>query len=200
MTATAIDVTTFINERKVGRFQLLVVGLCALTVFLDGYDTQSIAFVAPSIAREWQLSREALGPIFVASLVGLLIGALLFGPVADKIGRRWVVLTCTATFGVFTIITATSTNETQLLIFRFITGLGLGGAMPNAIALTAEYCPERRRATLVMIMFTGFSLGAAAAGGLAAGLIPHFGWRSVWYVGGLLPLILLPVQYAALPE
>ena len=200
MTATAIDVTTFINERKVGRFQLLVVGLCALTVFLDGYDTQSIAFVAPSIAREWQLSREALGPIFVASLVGLLIGALLFGPVADKIGRRWVVLTCTAIFGVFTIITATSTNETQLLIFRFITGLGLGGAMPNAIALTAEYCPERRRATLVMIMFTGFSLGAATAGGLAAGLIPHFGWRSVWYVGGLLPLILLPVQYAALPE
>jgi len=156
MTATSIDVPTFINERTVGRFQLLVVALCALTVFLDGFDTQSIAFVAPSIAREWQLPREALGPIFVASLVGLLIGALLFGPVADKVGRRWVVMICTTIFGVFTIVTATSTNETQLLIFRFITGLGLGGAMPNAIALTAEYCPERRRATLVMIMFTGW--------------------------------------------
>ena len=129
-----------------------------------------------------------------------MIGALLFGPVADKLGRRWVVMICTTIFGVFTIVTASSTNETQLLIFHFITGLGLGGAMPNAIALTAEYYPERRRATLVMIMFTGFSLGAAAAGGLAAALIPHFGWRSVWYVAGLLPLILLPVQYAAMPE
>lgn len=195
-----IDVPSFINARPVGRFQILVVALCALTVFLDGFDTQSIAFVAPSIAREWHLERAALGPIFVASLIGLLIGALLFGVVADKIGRRAMIILCTLIFGACTLLTATADGVPELLVFRFITGLGLGGAMPNAIALTAEYCPERRRATLVMVMFTGFSLGAAAGGAVAAVMIPAFGWRSVWYVGGALPLLLLPWQLAALPE
>ena len=111
-----------------------------------------------------------------------------------------MLMACTFIFGVCTFLTARSDSVTELLIFRFITGLGLGGGMPNAIALTAEYCPENRRATLVMIMFTGFSLGAAAGGALAAALIPHFGWRSLWYVGGVLPLLLLPLQFVALPE
>ncbi|HUC60335.1 MAG TPA: MFS transporter [Alphaproteobacteria bacterium] len=195
-----IDIPSFINERKLGRFQLWVVLICGFTVLLDGYDAQSIAFVAPSIAKEWHLDKFTLGPVFTASLVGLLVGALLFGVVADKIGRRKVILICTAIFGVFTLLTATSDNLTQLLIYRLLTGFGLGGAMPNCIALTAEYCPERRRATLVMIMFTGFSFGAAAAGAIAAHAIPTHGWRVVWYVGGILPLITLPLQFAALPE
>jgi MFS transporter, AAHS family, 4-hydroxybenzoate transporter len=198
--APVIEIQSFINERKIGGFQILVVVLCALTVFLDGYDTQSVAFVAPSIAIDWHLERAALAPIFVASLVGLLVGALLFGPIADKLGRRTVLMLSTLIFGVGTLLTASSGGVTELLIFRFLTGLGLGGAMPNAIALTAEYCPERRRATLVMIMFTGFSLGAATSGALAAWLIPAFGWRSVWYLGGVLPLVLLPLQFFLLPE
>lgn len=195
-----IDIQSFINNRKVGGFQILVTALCALTVFLDGYDTQSVAFVAPSIAMDWHLTRASLGPIFVASLVGLLIGALILGLIADKFGRRAILMLSTAIFGVFTILTAHSGGVGELLIFRFLAGLGLGGAMPNAIALTAEYCPERRRATLVMIMFTGFSLGAAFGGAVAAALIPHYGWRSVWYVGGALPVLLLPLQFALLPE
>lgn len=195
-----IDIPTFINIRKIGGFQLLVVALCAITVFLDGFDVQSIAFVAPSIAAQWHVSREVLGPIFVASLVGVLCGALGFGPLADKIGRRPVIMGCTAVFGLLTLITALSSNVTELIVLRFLAGLGLGGAMPNAIALTAEYSPQRRRATMIMIMFAGFSLGAAIGGALAAALIPHFGWRSVWYLGGALPLLLLPAQYHYLPE
>jgi MFS transporter, AAHS family, 4-hydroxybenzoate transporter len=199
-TVPLIDVQSFINSRKIGAFQYRVVALCALTVFLDGFDTQSIAFVLKSIATEFSIPPSHFGPIISAGLVGLGIGSLVFGPVADKIGRRTVVMIATAVFGLFTLLAANATNETALVAFRFLAGLGFGGAMPNAIALTAEYCPERRRATLVMIMFTGFSFGAAAAGSLAAAVIPHYGWRTVWYVGGILPLVLLPLQYLWLPE
>jgi MFS transporter, AAHS family, 4-hydroxybenzoate transporter len=200
LTNPIVDLQSFINERTLGRFQFLVATICSLTVFLDGFDVQSIAFDAPSISHEWHVPREQLGPIFVASLFGIMFGALLFGPVADKIGRRLTIIICTMIFGVFTLATARAESVPLLLICRFITGLGLGGAMPNAIALTVEYCPERRRATLVMIMFAGFSLGAGIAGALAAALIPDFGWRSVWYVGGALPLLLIPLQCALLPE
>lgn len=198
--AEVVNVTKLIDSRRIGGYQYLVAVLCALTVFLDGYDTQSIAFVAPSIAQEMHLTRPELGPLFVASLVGLLVGQLGFGPLADKVGRRVVIIVCTIVFGAFTIAAATATGFGSLLAYRFVAGLGLGGAMPNGIALTAEYSPTRRRATVVTIMFTGFSLGAAFGGAVAASLIPSFGWRSVWYVGGILPLLLVPVQYFALPE
>jgi AAHS family 4-hydroxybenzoate transporter-like MFS transporter len=198
--AETVNITTLIDRRPVGGFQYLVAALCAITVFLDGYDTQSIAFVAPSIAQELHLTRPELGPLFVASLVGLLIGALSFGVVADKFGRRTVIIVCTAVFGVLTLVATTSTSLQELLIWRFLAGLGLGGAMPNGIALTAEYAPLRRRATIVMVMFTGFSLGAAFGGAVAASMIPIYGWRAVWYVGGILPLLLVPIQLIWLPE
>src|SRR5712671_3271715 len=123
MAGQVVEIQSFINDRKVGGFQILVVALCALTVFLDGFDVQSIAFVAPSLGREWQLQRESLGPIFSASLVGILIGALLFGPVADKIGRRWVIMLCTLIFGACTLLTSTASNVNELLVFRLVTGL-----------------------------------------------------------------------------
>ena len=197
---TVIDVPAFVDGRPVGRFQYGVAALCGLTVFLDGFDAQSIAFVAPSIAKDWHIPPTDLKWVFAFGLIGLLIGALGFGLLADKVGRRRVIMICTAVFGVMTVVTAFSTSTSELLVFRFITGIGLGGAMPNAIALTAEYCPQRRRATIVMVMFTGFSLGAFFGGMLAAALIESFGWRSVWYLGGILPLLLLPLQFGALPE
>ena len=142
-------------------------------LFLDGFDTQAIGYVAPALAREWGLSKAALGPVFSAGLFGLMIGALLFGPLADRIGRKKIIVFSTFAFGIGTFATAFIPDVHSLLVIWFLTGLGLGGAMPNAIAMTSEFSPHRRRATMVMIMLCGFSVGAAVGGFLAAALIPH---------------------------
>ncbi len=129
--------------------------------------------------------------MFGAGLFGLMIGALVLGPIADRIGRRRIIIVCTAAFGIGTLATIFAGDVSSLLIIRFLTGLGLGGAMPNAVALTSEFSPHRRRATMIMTMFCGFSIGAAVGGLLAAALIPAFGWRSVFVVGGVVPLLLV---------
>src|ERR1700716_1729813 len=191
--ASLVDVAGFIDRQPVGGFQIKLLLTCAAVLFLDGFDTQAIGYVAPALAKEWGLSKAALGPVFSAGLFGLMIGALVFGPVADRVGRKKVIILSTLAFGIGALLTAAVQDMTMLLVIRFLTGLGLGGAMPNAIAMTSEFNPQRRRATMVMIMFCGFSVGAALGGMLAAGLIPYYGWRSVFIVGGLGPLLLVSI-------
>ena len=200
-TATArIDLPAFIDTQPVGRGQVLLLVLCAAVLFVDGFDTQAIGYVGPALAREWGLARGALGPVFSASLSGLMLGALTLGPLADRVGRKRIVVLSTLAFGIGTLATYWVSSPSDLLIIRFLTGLGLGGAMPNAVALTAEFSPHRRRATMVMLMFCGFSVGAALGGPIAAALIPSYGWRSVFLVGGVAPLLLCPVLMVWLPE
>ena len=198
--ASPVDVVEFIDQQPVGGFQIRLLLICAAVLFLDGFDTQAIGYVAPALAKEWGLTKAALGPVFSAGLFGLMIGALLFGPLADRIGRRKIIIFSTLAFGIGTFATVFIQDVNSLLAIRFLTGLGLGGAMPNAIAMTSEFNPRRRRATMVMIMFCGFSVGAALGGLLAAALIPQFGWRSVFLVGGVVPLLLVPILAQRLPE
>ena len=195
-----IEVAEFIDAQPVGGFQIRLLATCAAVLFLDGFDTQAIGFVAPALAREWGVTKVALGPVFSAGLFGLMIGALLLGPLADRVGRKKIIIVSTVAFGLGALVTTLVQDTSSLIVIRFLTGLGLGGAMPNAIALTSEFNPRRRRATMVMIMFCGFSVGAALGGLLAAALIPQFGWRSVFVVGGVAPLLLAPILAVKLPE
>ena len=196
----SVDVADYIDQQPVGSFQIKLLLTCAAVLFLDGFDTTAIGYVAPSLAKEWGLTKAALGPVFSAGLFGLMIGALTFGPLADRVGRKKIIIFSTLAFGLGALATAFIQDVNTLLVIRFLTGLGLGGAMPNTVAMTSEFNPHRRRATMVMIMFCGFSLGAALGGLLAAALIPQFGWRSVFIVGGVAPLLLVPVLALRLPE
>src|SRR6516165_1421329 len=144
--APAINLVEFIDRQPVGGFQLRLLLTCAAVLFLDGFDTQAIGYVAPALAREWGLSKGALGPVFSAGLFGLMIGALVFGPLADHVGRKTIIIFSTAAFGVGALVTAFVHDVSALLVIRFLTGLGLGGAMPNTVAMISEFNPQRRRA------------------------------------------------------
>lgn len=198
--AVSFDLQQFIDQQPLSRFQLLVVSLCGAVLFLDGFDAQSMGFVAPALVRDLHIARAALGPVFSSGLLGIMIGALFFGPMADRFGRKPVLVLCTALFGSCSLLTASAGSLESLLVFRLITGFGLGGAMPNAVALTSEYMPKKFRATAVMVMFSGFAIGAAVGGFVAAALIERFGWQSVFVTGGVLPCLLAVLLVAVLPE
>lgn len=199
-----VDVAEFIDRAEVSTFQITLMVICGLVAMLDGFDAQLIGYVVPAIAKSWSIEGAAIGAsfkwVFAAGLFGLTLGALLGGPVADRVGRKSVMLASVAVFGLFTLATALAETVPQLILLRFLTGLGLGGAMPNTIALTAEYAPHRLRTTLITAMFVGFPIGNVVAGLVSVPLMQRFGWPGVFYFGGLAPLILLPVASALLPE
>jgi AAHS family 4-hydroxybenzoate transporter-like MFS transporter len=197
---STIDIASFIDQQPVGSPQIALLLMCAAVLFTDGFDTQAIGFVAPALVQNLGLSRAALGPVFSAGLFGLMIGALTLGPLADRVGRKRIILFSVIAFGLCSLAAVFAHDTTTLLLMRFLTGLGLGGAMPNAVALTSEFSPRNRRATMVMAMFVGFSVGAALGGLIAAALIPSFGWRSVFVIGGIAPLLLAPFLARDLPE
>ena len=182
-----IEVAEFIDERKLSRFQLAVFILCGVCLMLDGFDVQAMGYAGPAIKPEWHISDPAFGRLLSAALKGVLVGSIFLSMLADKIGRRPILIGSCFFFSLTTIATARAANLDQLMIIRFIAGIGLGAIMPNSMSLVGEYAPRRVRVITMMIVSNGFTLGAAIGGFLASWMIPHFGWRSIFYFGGALP-------------
>lgn len=197
---SVVDVRAFINERAMSPRQWLVLLLCFLVVAADGMDVAIMGFLAPSILQEWGISKAAFGMVMSAAPIGLVLGALCAGPASDRLGRKTVLVSSVAVFGIFTLASAQAASVSELVLLRLLTGVGLGAAMPNTTTLLSEYVPERSRSLMVTLMFTGFNLGSALVGFAAAWMIPHWGWRSVLAAGGVLPLALLPLLLWLLPE
>jgi AAHS family 4-hydroxybenzoate transporter-like MFS transporter len=195
-----IDVQSFIDTARFSSCQWLVLAFCFLVVATDGYDTAAIGFIAPSLAHEWGIARGELGVVMSAALAGLSLGAIFAGPVADRIGRKTVLVAAVTCFGAWTLVSAHAQTIVELTVLRFLTGLGLGAAMPTTITMMSEYAPTRLRSLTVNAMYCGFSAGLVAGGAASAWLIPHFGWRSVLTAGGIAPLGLAMLLLALLPE
>jgi len=198
--SSSIDVTELIDRHPIGRLQMRVILLCGLVALLDGFDVLAIGLAAPAMGAALHIAPGRFGLIFSAALLGLMLGAFALGPLADRFGRKSLLIGSTLLFGVFTLCTARSSSLQQVLLFRFLAGLGLGGAMPGFISLAAEFTPRARRGTVVGLLFTGFPLGGVIVSLLGARLIGAFGWPSLFYIGGTLPLALVPVLLLALPD
>ncbi|MDU7769230.1 MAG: MFS transporter, partial [Serratia marcescens] len=200
MSPDTARISEIIDRARISPYQILILTLCFLIALLDGFDTAIIGYIAPALHEEWGLQPSQLSPAFGAGLFGLLIGSLLFGPIADAIGRKRVLLVAVLVFGGCTLASAYTHSIESLTLLRFITGIGLGGAIPTCITLSSEYSPARRRMLMVTLSWSGFTAGLALGGLLAGQIIPAFGWRGVLLVGGIAPLALLPLLAWQMPE
>ena len=195
-----MNLAEIMDKAKLRAFQKGVIATCFALIMVDGFDTQAIAFVAPALRNAWDISPNTFGLLFSAGLLGTMIGAMTFGPAGDRLGRKPLILASTLLFGVMSLLSAGASSVELLATYRFIGGLGLGGLLPNAIALVAEYSPRRIRSTSVVATFIGFPLGAVIGGMSSARIIPAYGWEMVFIIGGVLPLVLLVIAWFQLPE
>lgn len=196
----SIDVERFVEMNGLSAFHVVVMALCFLVVLIEGVDIGLIAYIAPAVRHEWGFSLVELSPVFAAALVGTAAGSFVFGPLADRFGRRPIIIASVLFFGLAAIATLLCRNVHQLALARLIGGLGFGGAGPSVVALIAEFSPPKWRTQFVSVMFTGPALGSALGGLVASHLVPAYGWRSMLVLGGGGPLVLVPLLIAYLPE
>jgi MFS transporter, AAHS family, 4-hydroxybenzoate transporter len=198
--AQSFNVAEVINQSRVSRYQWLVLGISLMTAMFDGYDTQGIAYVAPVMAKDIGISPAQLGPVFSAGLLGLTLGAVVFGMLADKIGRKQAIVWPVVVFGIFSILTPFGHSLQSIVVLRALAGFGLGGTLPSVTAYVLEYSPRRMRGLLVNSTGAFFAFGSIVGGVLANWLIPIWGWQSTFYVGGVVPLLFLAIIVVWLPE
>ena len=195
-----VPVSRLLDERGLGSFQIVLLIWSFLLVLIDGYDIAAIAFAAPSLAREWALKPGALGPVFSASLIGVLFGSALFGWVGDRYGRKAALVGSNLLFGVFTLAAAYAANLDQMFWLRLLAGLGIGGVIPNVVAINAESAPRNLRATLAIIAVGCVPLGGAIPGFVAAAYVPQYGWPILFMIGGIVPILIGLAAAFGLPE
>jgi MFS transporter, AAHS family, 4-hydroxybenzoate transporter len=188
------------SDKRISPLQFLVATLCFLTILIDGFDTQSAAFAGPLLKQEFALAPQTLGLIFGLGMFGALLGGIILGPLGDRFGRRPLLISALCIMSAGSIATGFAHSANELALLRLLTGLGLGGAVPNVIALTAEYAPARSRSTIVSIVFNGFPLGAMLGSIVGARLLPTLGWRTLFIVGGSIPVLVLILVAVLLPE
>ena len=197
---SSIDVESIIDAAPLSRFQWQAIAICLSIGLLDGLDIQLIGVAAPALAQDWGLQPKDLGPVFMAAPAGMIVGALGLGPLADRFGRKWLIITATLLFGLLTLATARVQSVQELTLLRFVAGIGLGGVLPNLIALVNEYSPKRLRGTITAVAFCGLPLGSMLGGLLARWAIPTFGWPSLFIIGGTIPILIALAAVALLPE
>lgn len=198
--AQPLNIEHLLNNPKARGLRISVACFCFLVMFFDGYDNNILGYVASDLARHLHIARAALGPVMSAGLFGFMVGALALGELGDRIGRKHMIVIGTAIFGLLTLAAVTTDSKLAFVVLRFLAGLGLGGAIPNAIALNAEYASRRFKATAIGVMFVGYTLGGAAPGLAASILLAKYGWQGVFLVGGVLPVGLSILMAIGLPE
>lgn len=198
--AERVDVTALVDHGRVGGFHLLLFSLCAASLVMDGFDAQAMGFVGPEVRTAFGLSDTQFGSVLSFGNLGLMFGALVFTIMGDRLGRRPVLVFGTLFYGLMSILTAHAGSATELMVLRFIGGIGLGAVVPNATALIGEYSPKQHRITLMMAITVGFTAGAAFGGVVATWLVPLYGWQSVFYFGGIVPLVIGLLMLFWLPE
>ncbi len=195
-----IDIQDFINKRPLCAKQWVALLICTVVAAVDGIDVAVIGFIVPSVTAEWGVTKAAMGSVIGIGLFGLAIGSLCAGPLADRHGRKTMLLIALLLCGLGSLGCASADSLTSLTVWRFITGLGMGAALPCATTILAEFTPERDRARFIAVMLLGFTLGSAGVGFIAAAALPTFGWKGILVLCGVLPLIMVGVVAWGLPE
>lgn len=188
--AGVVEVSRLLDQRGLSSFHYSLIFWCVLLSLIDGYDIAAIALAAPHLVREWGIKPAELGPVLSASLFGILFGSALFGWIGDRYGRKVALISANLLFGVFTFAAAYATNLEQLAWLRFLAGLGIGGVIPNLVAINTESAPRKYRATLALIAVGFVPLGGALPGLVAATLVPAHGWQILFIIGGIVPVVL----------
>ena len=199
MQSNKININTLIDEAKFTPFHWGVLFWCLMIIIFDGYDLVIYGVALPLLMQEWGLSAVQAGLLASTALFGMMFGAMTFGTLSDKLGRKKTIMICVAIFSGFTFLGAFASNPVEFGILRFLAGLGIGGVMPNVVALMTEYAPKRIRSTLVALMFSGYAIGGMTSALLGAWLVPEFGWKIMFYIA-IIPLVALPLIWKFLPE